>query len=678
MKLLLLAATAAVAAAKCANDCSSHGECNAKNQCECYRNYFGADCSQRLCPAGRSFIDSALGDINGDNEVGVELVYSSARSSKPISEMFSYHYGASRDSYDVTASWNEAHFYQECSNKGICDTSTGECVCFPGYEGGGCARKSCINDCSGHGACKNYEGTSYNMWDKEATLYCDCDAGYTGPGCEKRVCPAGVDPVQASNLDTSRMYQVKFRSLGPDNFDANKFYTVPFGEVLFTLTVTDQYGDDWITSLMTVNYDVVVNSTGQPTHSFPVLNGATVDTNRQWTETLEDFDNGIPTHYNKFGDGSYHVAEQVKNALESFPGRAAGQVEVHEIYTSPKVTDDSYLLSTQYPNPFTHMDNNDYHLEYAPLCGRNDIYLSAAEIMEQGAATSQRDDFKLAGITGCGIAIVDDQIGSGTCNGRQGNQDTVNFILSTGYYEGATITNYVSDSALIVIGHDPDTSDPDVIIDVTSDGISASTNMYNDSWYLFKDYETIYYQWPHFNYEDDHLTRFPLFENLEQACEDVSGYYSSSSTYYSDLLEFGSTGNMAGLTLFILFQGPYMETSPRADYYFTNNAADAFHTPLFDPANGVTGEVIEARDGAVGLYTSHSLVLIEDVTGDRSWDTSYHGRRAYFLDDGSDTSDGITVHTCSKRGLCDYSTGLCDCFSGFTGNNCDEQNALAF
>jgi hypothetical protein len=683
MKLFLFAAIAAVVFVKCVNDCSFHGECNAKNQCECHRNFFGPDCSQRLCPAGRAFIDSAVGDLNGDNSVGVDLVYVEGRAAKPISEVFSYQYGSARDSYDVTAAWNEAHFYQECSSKGICDTSTGECDCFPGYEGSGCARKSCENDCSGHGACKNYAGTTYNMWDKDSTLYCDCDAGYTGPGCEQRHCPAGVDPVQASNMDVSRMYRIAFRTLsqGDGDFDGTTFYKAPYGAVKWTITLTDEFGDEWTTPLLTTNYDVIVDSSNVPQHSMPIINAASMDTNG--VDIDSDWDVTVPLNYNSFGDGSYHVAEEVVNALESLPDSASGQVTVHELYTSPALVDTtSTLLSEQYPAPFTGQANADYHLEFPMTCGPTDIYLTGEQASADGAALQLSADSTDYHIAGCGVGIVDSQLGTDACTARQGNQDVNDFLENTGDFDAGTISNGISDQALNVIS-----------------GLSATANIAASTSYTIAakddtaatpgifplyDSSTLYYQWPHYSNSDDNTARFPLFEDLEASCSGLTGYYASGSTYYEDVLGFDTDGDttitsMAGLSLFLRFQESTIETVPRVDYTFNNQAANAFlGSQPFTTADGTLGETVEGISNGSGDYESHSLVRVNDVTGARSWDVAYHGVRSYFLDDGTDTSTGVTNHICSKRGLCDYSTGLCDCFSGFTGANCAEQNALAY
>jgi len=684
MKLLLLAATAAVVSAKCANDCNSHGDCNAKNQCECHRNFFGPDCSQRLCPAGRAFIDSAVGDLNGDNSVGVDLVFAQGRSATPVSEVFSYQYGGARDSHDVTASWNEAHFYQECSSKGVCDTTTGECACFPGYEGAGCARKSCENDCSGHGACKNYQGTAYNMWDKEASLYCDCDAGYTGPGCEQRVCPSGVDPVQASNMDVSRMYRIAFRTLSvaDGDFDASTFYKAPFGPVEWTITLTDEFGDEWTTPLLTTNYDVIVDASADtPSHSFPIITAASVDAGG--SDVDSDFDVTMAANYNAYGDGSYHVADQVKTALESLPDGASGTVTVHEVYASPGVADaTANLLSASYPAPFT--GDNSMHLEFPFVCGPTDIYLTGEEATADKAAAGSDGAGTVAGnIGGCGVAIVDSAIGSGTtCTERSGNNDVNDFLEGTGLYDGATISSGVSSAALQVItGLDGTTVLADATsVTVLAQSVSAATA---GGFPLYPD-ETIYYQYPHYSNSDDNTARFPLFEDLEESCTNDDGYYASNSQYYQDNFAFDTDGDTsitstAGLSLFLYFNEPTIETAPRVDYTFNNRAANAFLTDnIFSIVDGAVGETIESINNGAGDYASHSLVRVNDVTGSRSWDVAYHGVRSYFLDDQSDTSSDVTNHVCSKRGLCDYSTGLCDCFSGFTGANCAEQNALAF
>lgn len=98
-----------------------------------------------------------------------------------------------------------AHADEECSGNGLCDTSSGECSCFAGYEGRACQRTTCPDDCSGHGVCQsikkfyedvNNDDVSYiNAWDADHNFGCKCDPGYRGPDCSLRECYSGADPL---------------------------------------------------------------------------------------------------------------------------------------------------------------------------------------------------------------------------------------------------------------------------------------------------------------------------------------------------------------------------------------------------------------------------------------------------------------------------------------------------
>jgi hypothetical protein len=93
--------------------------------------------------------------------------------------------------------YDEAHFYSECSGKGTCDRSSGECQCFDGFSGSGCAQLACPNACSGHGVCKRLAdvNSAYQGWDRQKTTQCVCDNGYTNVDCSQRICPSGDDPI---------------------------------------------------------------------------------------------------------------------------------------------------------------------------------------------------------------------------------------------------------------------------------------------------------------------------------------------------------------------------------------------------------------------------------------------------------------------------------------------------
>jgi len=163
------------AGADCPNGCSGHGSCST-NGCVCWSNWGNGDntggaCDVRTCPYEIAWVDT------------------------PSSE-------------------NKAHALRECAGRGICDRETGDCACFPGFEGKGCRRTTCPNACSGHGTCEylselrndlgdgfKWTGSSptrnqYDfefplLWDAHKTRGCVCDPKYTGLDCSIRMCPRG-------------------------------------------------------------------------------------------------------------------------------------------------------------------------------------------------------------------------------------------------------------------------------------------------------------------------------------------------------------------------------------------------------------------------------------------------------------------------------------------------------
>eukprot|EP00501_MAST-03F_sp_TOSAG23-6_P002444 GSMAST32.ASY1.ANO1.2553.1 assembled CDS len=234
MKVIIALSCLWVVKASCPNDCSGNGNCNTYSACDCYRNFMGADCSERVCGFGHSFIDTPTGDLNADGRI------STSRATYRVWEAYptNHAHAIAQSSAGNISDFDEAHFYMECSNKGTCNRATGECQCFPGYTGEACSRTACPNDCSGHGLCRrliDIVGIDYNAWDAYKTQRCVCDAGYKGTDCSLQKCPMGDDPI--TRLNNRNEVQAN----GNDGL-------LKMGDTfLFSLEFTDEMGDSWIT-----------------------------------------------------------------------------------------------------------------------------------------------------------------------------------------------------------------------------------------------------------------------------------------------------------------------------------------------------------------------------------------------------------------------------------------------
>lgn len=180
--------------------CSGHGRCayagadDETFRCECHEGWTAFDCSERTCPFGKAW------------------------------------FGKPR--FDSLLNRFVAHDMAECSNRGICDRSTGQCECQADFTGAACNMLSCptggilVDVCSGHGTCVSmYDwarldgrhvtyGTDPHdpvTWDFDQIFGCVCDEAYSGANCARRECPVGDNPITPGVPDVQELSCVMSR-----------------------------------------------------------------------------------------------------------------------------------------------------------------------------------------------------------------------------------------------------------------------------------------------------------------------------------------------------------------------------------------------------------------------------------------------------------------------------------
>jgi len=219
----------------------------------------------------------------------------------------------------------------------------------------------CPDDCSGHGQCVGADGLwdKYVAWDLTHTQKCVCDPGYTGPACNLRKCPSGVDPIANVYTNTDSVWRIQFSPWESTMYNDTAGQYIPNGPVHWTMTYTDEMGDEWTTSAVTSYYqancggdfenshDQTADCVTRPFHSNP----------RNGTE-VTDISSGTDIAAEYYGDESFtfhesFIAEQVNASIAALPTDAARDAYVWVAHVTGEDGDDedNYMIYPSYGSP---------------------------------------------------------------------------------------------------------------------------------------------------------------------------------------------------------------------------------------------------------------------------------------------------------------------------------------
>lgn len=647
------------------------------------------------------------------------------------------------DDTDLTVLPDTAHYYMECSNKGVCDRSSGVCQCYDGYDGVACQRASCPgypNSCSGHGVCKTIKqianedsGNVYELWDKDSSMGCWCDAGYYGADCSLRQCKYGVDPLYLDDVSTVKYSTYDFAVLttklsGVLFSDGRSQYSPGYWAIRFY----DAVGEDWLTEPIAAGAscaDVIAALEALPNNVIP--EGLTDCTLTSRTAGAYEATNwgsydaqrplsGVhkyPISYNMsiweavtgVLQGELSPLTPITHELSSFDGglittKISGYIYRIKFYGNPGALKQPAIelyLDGKRPSlispsakvitkVWTDGQQGESKDLIADHCNGVSVNIGKQTVLTVvGGINNYNTYHYLTGFTYATRNLLKACLG-GSDFSTDNNVDVENWDYGSFYYPHIiklvrTVTTYNDGGYYAVIYYDtaitldnlnyqgtfrlinpffpPDNLATDFYEVYTTKGVLAVTSNYSQATFGFGS-KYIYT----FNTTYDILgTNYTLYDG-DLSCE-VGDHNADKLGYIQHCLNKGD--------LFTILNWDYPENNPEHINLYTAERLIQTDTRYSAPWNFPNTNTRTKAEH----YMTHMITT--DIS--TNWGVSYLTSTLKpqpsifsvykFFPDAASTYEYVAP--CANRGICDESTGTCECFAGYTSDDCSAQSSLA-